>query len=50
MPNHLLKIESCINICEYGLKLIQGVNKQEVVIVPRKLEKKGFFERLFPFF
>jgi len=42
--------ESCTNICEYGLKLIQGVNKQEVVIVPRKLEKKGFFERLFHFF
>jgi len=44
------KKESCVNICESGLKLIQGVNKQEVVIVPRKLEKKGFFERLFHFF
>jgi len=30
--------------------LAQGINKQEVVIVPRKLEKKGFFERLFHFF
>ena len=44
------KKESCVNICESGLKLIQGVNKQEVVIVPRKLEKKGFFEKLFHFF
>ena len=44
------KNESCINICESGLKLIQGINKQEVVIVPRKLEKKGFFEKLFHFF
>ncbi len=40
----------CTNICECGLKLVQGINKQEVVIIPRKLEKKGFFERLFYFF
>ena len=44
------KNESCTNICESGLKLIQGINKQEVVIVPRKLKKKGFFEKLFHFF
>ena len=44
------KNKSCINVCESGLKLVQGVNKQEVAIVPRKLEKKGFFERLFHFF
>jgi len=41
---------SCTNICECGLKLVQGINKQEVAIIPRKLEKKGFFERLFYFF
>ena len=41
---------SCTNICECGLKLTQGINRQEVVIVPKKLEKKGFFERLFHFF
>ena len=41
---------SCTNICECGLKLAQGINKQEVVIIPRKLERKGFFERLFYFF
>tara|TARA_Y100000590_G_scaffold403727_1_gene490658 strand:+ start:305 stop:1015 length:711 start_codon:yes stop_codon:yes gene_type:complete len=44
------KDKSYTNICESGLKLIQGINKQEVAIVPRKLEKKGFFERLFHFF
>ncbi len=45
-----IKNKSCINVCESGLKLVQGINKQEVVIVPRKLEKKSFFERLFHFF
>ena len=44
------KNKSYINVCETGLKLIKGINKQEVAIVPRKLEKKGFFERLFHFF
>ncbi len=41
---------SYMNVCESGLKLIKGFNKQEVAIIPRKLEKKGFFERLFHFF
>ena len=44
------KNKSHINVCESGLKLVQGIIKQEVAIVPRKLEKKGFFERLFHFF
>ena len=44
------KNKSHMNVCESGLKLIQGINKREVIIVPRKLEKKGFFERLFHFF
>jgi hypothetical protein len=30
--------------------LMQGINKQEVVIIPKKLKKKGLFERLFYFF
>ena len=42
--------KNSLNICESGLKLIHGINKQEVEIVPRKLEKKGFFERLFHLF
>ena len=42
--------ETSLDICESGLKLQQGINKQEVVIVPKKLKKKGFFERLFHLF
>ena len=42
--------ESTTSICESGLKLMQGINKQEVVIIPKKLKKKGLFERLFYFF
>ena len=42
--------ESTSNICQSGLKLLNGVNKQEVVIVPKKSEKKGIFEKLFYFF
>ena len=46
----LLKINLVLMYVKLALKLVQGINKQEVVIVPRKLEKKGFFERLFHFF
>ena len=42
--------QNSLDICESGLKLIQGINKQEVAIIPKKLEKKGFFERLFHLF
>ena len=38
------------NICQIGHKLKNGFNKQEVVIIPKKIEKKGFFEKLFHFF
>jgi len=38
------------NICKIGYSLNKGLNKQEVVIVPKKVEKKGFFEKLFHFF
>jgi hypothetical protein len=38
------------NICKIGFQLNSGLNKQEVVIVPKILSKKGFFERLFHFF
>ena len=33
-----------------GAKGAITINKQEVVIVPRKLEKKGFFERFYSLF
>jgi len=42
--------ESASNICQSGLKLMNGINKQEVVIVPKILAKKGLFERLFYIF
>ena len=38
------------NLCQISHKLKNGFNKQEVVIVPKKLEKKGFFEKLFHLF
>ena len=43
-------IESGLNICESGLKLSKGLNKQEVLMVPKKIVTKGFFEKLFRFF
>ena len=42
--------ESTPNICESGLKMTEGINKQEVLVVPKRLKKKGLFERLFYFF
>ena len=38
------------DICESGFKLGQRSNKHEVVVVPKKLIKQGFFEKLFHFF
>ena len=38
------------NILQSAYDLVKGKNKQEVVIVPKKLEKEGFFERLFHIF
>ena len=38
------------NIFQSAYDLVKGKNKQEVVIVPKKPEKKGFFERLFHIF
>jgi len=38
------------NVCQIGYNLNKGLNKQEVVIVPKKIEKSGFFEKLFHFF
>ena len=38
------------DICEAALKLSEGINKQEVVIIPKKQMKMGFFEKLFHFF
>jgi len=38
------------DICQSGLKLGKRINKQEVVVVPKKQIKQGFFEKLFHFF
>ena len=38
------------NICQIARKLNKGFNKQEVVLIPKKIEKKGFFEKLFHLF
>ena len=42
--------ETIEDICQSGFKLLMGSNKQEVVVVPKKQIKQGFFEKLFHFF
>ena len=38
------------HICEKGKEIVDGINKQEVVSIPKIIEKTGFFEKLFHFF
>jgi len=42
--------ETNLGICESAAKVSQGINKREVVLVPKKQLKVGFFEKLFHFF
>ena len=42
--------ETAEDICKSGFKLLNGSNKQEVVVVPKKQRKQEFFEKLFHFF
>jgi cell division protein FtsA len=42
--------ETVLDICGSALKLNEGINKQEIVIVPKKQKKIGIFERFFHFF
>ena len=42
--------ETLDNICRSGFKLGEGLNKQEVIVIPKKQIKQGFFEKLFHFF
>jgi len=42
--------EKLEDICQSGLKFIMGLNKQEVLVVPKKQTKHGFFEKFFHFF
>ena len=42
--------ETLEDICQSALKQNEGPNSQEVVIIPKKQIKQGFFEKLFHFF
>jgi cell division protein FtsA len=42
--------ETLEDICQSGFKFITGPNKQEVVVIPKKQKKQGFFEKCFHFF
>jgi cell division protein FtsA len=42
--------ETMGDVCQSGYKLRKIHNKQEVVVVPKKQIKQGFFEKLFLFF
>tara|TARA_B100000795_G_scaffold196518_1_gene150558 strand:- start:551 stop:1660 length:1110 start_codon:yes stop_codon:yes gene_type:complete len=42
--------ETLEDVCQSGFKFITGLNKQEVVVIPKKQLKQGFFEKLFHFF
>ena len=42
--------ETLEDICQSGFKFIKRLNKQEVVVVPKKQIKHGFFEKFFHFF
>ncbi len=42
--------ETTKDICESGFKFETVLNKQEVLVIPKKHTKKGFFEKLFHFF
>jgi cell division protein FtsA len=42
--------ETSKDICQSGFKFITGLNKQEVVVVPKRQIKHGFFEKFFHFF
>ena len=42
--------ETLEDICYSGFKFGTGLDKQEVVVIPKKQIKQGFFEKLFHFF
>ena len=43
-------VDKSQNICEQGKSIAKGINKQEVVSIPKETKKNGFFEKLFHFF
>ena len=42
--------ETLEDTCQSGFKFIKELNKQEVVVLPKKQIKQGFFEKFFHFF
>ena len=42
--------DDVIDIFSMCKKIIQGHNKNEILLVPKKRENKGFFEKFFNFF
>ena len=42
--------ETSEDICQSGVKFVSGLNNREVVVLPKKQIKEGFFEKLFHFF
>ena len=38
------------NNCKLGKEIVEGINKREVVSIPKTIKKTGFFEKLFHFF
>tara|TARA_B110001452_G_scaffold116584_1_gene96691 strand:- start:1607 stop:2716 length:1110 start_codon:yes stop_codon:yes gene_type:complete len=50
-PNNIDFLEETLEgICQSGFSFISNPNKQEVVVVPKKSIKQGFFEKLFHLF
>ncbi|MDB9738811.1 cell division protein FtsA [Candidatus Pelagibacter sp.] len=50
-PKDIVFLEETLeDICQSGFRFISEPNKQEVVVVPKKTIKEGFFEKLFHLF
>ena len=50
-PNDIDFLEETLeDICHSGFNFISKPNKQEVVVIPKKTIKQGFFEKLFHLF
>ena len=50
-PNNINFLEETLeDICQSGFRFISEPNKLEVLIVPKKTIKQGFFEKLFHLF
>ena len=50
IDNYELIKENAASICRAGLNFNISINRQEVLVVPKKQIKTGFFEKLFHFF